>query len=85
MSEITREREVLAGRLGTAKRWGHADAEELRRDLAGVLIAEYVEKMVADAPPLTPEQIDRISAILHSSVARPAARKSAKKPKAAGR
>ena len=79
MSEITREREVLAGRVGTARRWGRPNAE-LERDLTAVLLAEHVEKVVADAPPLTTEQIDRIIAILHSSVVRSAARKPARKP-----
>ena len=87
VSEITREREVLAGRVGTARRWGRPNAE-LERDLAAVLLAEHVEKVVGHAPPLTAEQIDRITAILHSSVARkPAARKTkpAAKPVKAAR
>ena len=87
MSEITREREVLAGRVGTARRWGRPNAE-LERDLAAVLLAEHVEKVVGHAPPLTAEQIDRITAILHGSVARPAARKTkpaARKPVKAAR
>jgi hypothetical protein len=86
VSEITREREVLAGRVGTARRWGRPNAE-LERDLTAVLLAEHVEKVVGHAPPLTTEQIDRITAILHGSVARPAARKTklAAKPVKAAR
>lgn len=35
-----------------------------RRDLAAEKIAEYVEKTVASAPPLTEEQCDRIARLL---------------------
>jgi hypothetical protein len=40
------------------------EATEARRDLAAVKITSYVEKVVATAPPLTPEQRDRVAAAL---------------------
>lgn len=40
------------------------EATEARRDLAAIKIASYVEKVVAEAPPLTPAQITTITAAL---------------------
>lgn len=59
--------EVLAARsaLGVASRRGDAEAAtEARRDLAAAKIAAYIEKVVAEAPPLSDEQRDRLSAII---------------------
>lgn len=39
-------------------------AAPARRDLAAAMLAEHVARVVADAPPLTPEQRDRIAAAL---------------------
>ncbi len=44
-------------------------ASQLRRDYAAEKLAEYVVKVVAQAPPLTPAQRDRIAALLRSGVA----------------
>lgn len=38
---------------------------EAGRALKAAKLAAYVEKAVSEAPPLTPEQIDRITGILH--------------------
>lgn len=35
-----------------------------KQDLAASKLAQYVEKVVAEAPPLTAEQSDRIAALL---------------------
>ncbi|WP_415855634.1 hypothetical protein [Sinomonas sp. G460-2] len=40
------------------------EIQELRRDLRAIKLEEYVRKIVAEAPPLTPEQAARISALL---------------------
>lgn len=40
-----------------------------RRDLAAAKIQQYVERVVAEAPPLTPEQADRLAAILRGATA----------------
>ena len=53
------------GRHAAAVRWGHANQVETARDLAAERLAEYVERVVANAPPLTPAQRDRIAALLH--------------------
>lgn len=61
MSEVLKARSLL----GNATRRGDDEAtNEARRDLAAAKIAAYVEKVVADAPPLTDEQRDRLSSII---------------------
>lgn len=66
-------------RLGLAARY-HADdphrVAEARRDLAAAKIADYVERVLADAPPLTDEQRTRLAELLRP-VRRPAASRSA--------
>lgn len=53
-------------RLGVAARRADPDAiESARQELAAAKLEAYVEKVVAEAPPLTPEQLDLISAALH--------------------
>lgn len=42
---------------------------EAGRNLAAAKLEDYVEKVVAEAPPLTPEQRDRITAILRGGEA----------------
>jgi len=52
-------------RLGVAIRSGNKPAEtEARRDLAAAKIAQYIEKIVAEAPPLSPEQRTRLAGII---------------------
>ena len=54
-------------RAGAAVRWGKADAEDARRDLAAERITEYVQRVLAAAPPLTNEQRERLALLLHGS------------------
>ena len=64
---MSKNTEVLAARsaLGLASRRRDSEAiAQARRDLAAAKIAAYVERVVADAPPLTDEQRDRLSAII---------------------
>lgn len=52
-------------RLGQAVRVGNQyAATEARRDLAAAKLEQYVAKVVAEAPPLTADQISRISGLL---------------------
>lgn len=48
------------------------DPEKVRRDLvakrAAAKLADHIRKVVAEAPPLTAEQRDRIAALLRGSV-----------------
>ncbi|WP_156112148.1 hypothetical protein [Prescottella defluvii] len=52
------------GRAAAAKRWNKSDLIDRQRELAESRIAEFVRKIVDQAPPLAPEQRDRISALL---------------------
>jgi hypothetical protein len=52
-----------AHRRATSHPDGIADA---RRDLATAKIAAYVERTIAEAPPLTSEQRDRLVALLRA-------------------
>lgn len=61
MSEILQAR----GRLGVASRVRDPHKiTEARRDLAAAKLADYVAKIVDDAPPLTEAQRDRIASLL---------------------
>jgi hypothetical protein len=56
-----------SSKLAITTRYKGADspeAIEARRDLAAIKIESYVERVVADAPPLTSEQTARITAAL---------------------
>lgn len=53
--------------LARSTRWKGPEAEEtlaIRRDIKEAKLSRFIEKIVSEAPPLTPEQIDRISALL---------------------
>lgn len=41
------------------------DLRDARRDLRAARLEEHVRKVVEDWPPLTPEQLDRLSGLLH--------------------
>ncbi len=54
----TRER----ARLAAAKRHHpEADTSEIARDLKAARAEDYIRKLVDEAPPLTPEQRDRLA------------------------
>lgn len=58
---------VLQARAQLAVATRRRDPEQIanaRRDLAAEKLAQYVARTVADAPPLTAEQRDRIAALL---------------------
>lgn len=62
------------GRLGVASRRGNRDEiAEAHRDLAAAKIAAYIDKVVAEAPPLTDAQRERLAALLAPSSAAGAA------------
>lgn len=56
-------------RLGVAARRGNSDEiTDAKRDHAAARIEQFVEKTVAAAPPLSPDQTDRIVTILRGGV-----------------
>ena len=63
------ETRSLQGRAAAAKRWNRPDSDALARDLAAARIADYVKRVVDAAPPLTPEQRDRLALLLRGEVA----------------
>lgn len=66
---------ALRGRVASLSRSRPAtdpDLIDARRDLAAEKLAAYVAKTVADAPPLTDAQRDRIAALLRPTKARDA-------------
>lgn len=60
----TRSRVAVTSRLGTPD-----DVKAARQNHAAAKIADYVAKVVAQAPPLTPAQRDRIAVLLRGSAA----------------
>ncbi|WP_248240265.1 hypothetical protein [Microbacterium kunmingense] len=69
MSEVlqARSRKAVAVRLGDARA-----VEEASRNLAAAKIEQYIQKVVAEAPPLSAEQRDRLAGLLRT--AEPAAK-----------
>lgn len=58
------ELRALITAAGIAARTKSPDAEDRRRELAAERLRLYIEKITAEAPPLTNEQRDRLVAIL---------------------
>lgn len=56
-------------RVGAAKRWGK-DESEVRRDLAIERRRAFIERVLEDAPPLSPEQREQLRSILQSAAER---------------
>lgn len=57
--DINKARAQLAVRVRDGK-----PVEDARRDLAAAKLEQYISKVVAEAPPLSAEQLDRISCLL---------------------
>lgn len=63
---------VIRSRLATHSRYRPDDtetADELRRDYRAARLAEYISRTLAAAPPLTPEQRERLALLLQSPAA----------------
>ncbi|MEQ4518496.1 hypothetical protein ABLI39_03920 [Pseudarthrobacter sp. B907] len=66
MSVDDKKVRVARSRLGTVTRFGTPDeAVDARRVLAEAKIARYVREVLATAPELSEDQLDRLSALLH--------------------
>ncbi|WP_144819488.1 hypothetical protein [Micrococcus luteus] len=66
---------ALRGRVASLSRSRPATDPDLinaRRDLAAAKLDAYIKKVVAEAPPLTDAQRDRIAALLRPTKARDA-------------
>jgi hypothetical protein len=55
-------------KLGTVCRYPHDESQvsDARRELAAAKICDYVEKVVAGAPPLTQAQIEDVAGLLRA-------------------
>lgn len=71
MSPRVSELASAHGTLAALKRHhpNSPDVEHATRDLAAAKLAAYVRKVVDAAPPLTPEQRDRIAVLLRGEAA----------------
>ena len=63
MSEILSVRGRVAS-LSRTRKPNDPDLIEARRHLATAKLEQYVARVVAEAPPLTDEQLERVSALL---------------------
>lgn len=54
----------IQARKAAAVRWGHTDVEVLTRDLKAARLEDYIQRVVAEAPPLTAAQRDRLTRLL---------------------
>ncbi|GAA3681877.1 hypothetical protein GCM10023081_19960 [Arthrobacter ginkgonis] len=61
MSSWTKTRSQIAH---AKRRDPNADVTELRRKMKAERLEAYVAQAVAEAPPLTPDQLDRIAVLL---------------------
>jgi hypothetical protein len=73
MPAIDRDRRILQSKHAAAQRWHRPDADDIARDLAAARLAEYIKRTVDAAPPLTPEQRDRLALLLRGGDAHGAA------------
>ena len=63
METWTHERAKVAA-LSRSRSADDPELIEARRNLKAVKLAEYVTRVVSEAPPLTDEQLERVSALL---------------------
>jgi F0F1-type ATP synthase delta subunit len=66
---ITQARARIAS-LSRSRAHDDPDLAAARRDLAAAKLERYVEQVIAAAPPLTSEQLDRIVSILRPAIGR---------------
>jgi len=64
MPAIDSQRRYLQAKHAAAVRWGKPNQTETARDLAAAKLADYIARVVDAAPPLTPEQRDRLALLL---------------------
>lgn len=66
-SRVSARARQLNGKFGGITRHHPgSDTTELRREIAAQRLADYITHVVAEAPPLTPAQRDRIAALLRT-------------------
>ncbi len=69
MPDLSPERRRARARAGGYARQGnHEAADAARRDAAVLALADHVREVIDGFPPLTPEQRDRLAALLRPAV-----------------
>lgn len=68
MSNWTTHRAKVAA-LSRSRSNNDPELVTARRDLKASRLEDYVSRVVSEAPPLTPEQIDRVSVLLRGGAA----------------
>jgi hypothetical protein len=61
---MSEESRTLRGKLASAGRDNPEAVEDLRRDFEAERLADHIRRLVAEAPPLTAEQKNRLAALL---------------------
>lgn len=61
---VSADVKTLHGKLAAASRWHNPDRDSIAQDLAAARIADYIERVVSTAPPLTSDQRSRLAALL---------------------
>ena len=57
----------LQGRHAASKRWNGPASDDAAREYATARLADFIERTVSSAPPLTDEQRDRLALLLRPS------------------
>jgi hypothetical protein len=55
---------IAQARCAAAMRYGHADADDLQRDLRAIRLERQIRRAVDQTPPLTATQRDRLVRLL---------------------
>ena len=65
--ETERERRHIQSKLASKKLW-HPDDDvtELRADFATATLADFITKTLETAPPLKPEQVERVVSLIRA-------------------
>lgn len=56
----------MQARAAAAARWGLPNADEARRDYAARRVEDYISRTLAEAPPLTDDQVSRLAGLLRA-------------------
>ncbi|WP_283605015.1 hypothetical protein [Mycolicibacterium poriferae] len=56
----------LQGKNAAAKRWDRPDKDQIAAEYAEQRLADFISRVIAEAPPLSDEQRTRIAALLRA-------------------
>lgn len=67
MPDTTTSRRSAQAKHAAAVRWHKPNQTETGRDFAFARLEDYIQRIVADAPPLTDEQRSKLAVLLRGS------------------